>query len=152
MRTEYILNYVRNLKKDLEGFPLDPGFICKTFGFPIRKITLNPNVYKAYTNNINGTPIINLNVHFNKGSQMLLCAHELGHAFLHKDNVYNAYDGDNTIQEYEANLFAFALLLSDETLSELNIDLKTITNYEMESIITSNLKLNPNNEKDYSYY
>lgn len=152
MRTEYILNYVKNLKKDLKCFSLDPGFICKTFGFPIRKMTLNPNVYKAYTNNINGTPIINLNVHFNKESQMLLCAHELGHAFLHKDNTYNAYDGDNLVEEYEANLFAFALLLSDETLKKLNIDLKTLTNYEMETILTSNLKLNPNNQKDYSYY
>lgn len=149
MRTEEILNFVYNLKKELNG-TVDPGYVCNLFGFKIRKITLNPKVYKAFTNNINGKPVININVHFNRDSQLLLCAHELGHAILHKDNCYNAFDGDNLIQEFEANLFAFALLLSDEEIEKFN--LRNITNYEMESIINSKLTLNPNFEKDYSYY
>lgn len=152
MRTEEILNYVKKIKEEFKGLSIDPGYICNAFGFPIRKITLNPNVYKAYTTNVNGTPVISLNVHFDRKSQMLLCAHELGHALLHKENFYNGYTGDNLTQEYEANLFALALLLSEEKIKELNIDLKTITNYEMESILTSNLKLNPDNQKYYLYY
>ena len=54
----------------------------------------------------------------------IVCAHELGHDCLHRDyakkNVLKEvmlYD-ISTRQEYEANVFAAALLLDDETMLE----------------------------------
>lgn len=54
----------------------------------------------------------------------IVCAHELGHDCLHRDyakkNVlkeFMLYD-ISTRQEYEANVFAAALLLDDETMLE----------------------------------
>lgn len=148
MRADKIIEFAKFIKDKFNGI-YDPGYICAETGIKIRKINLNPNVYKAYTTNINGKPIISLNAKFTMKSQMVLCAHELGHALLHVDNYFNGFDGENSQQEYEANLFAVALLFNED---EFNVPLSSLSNYELKCVLDSNIKLNPNNELEYRYY
>lgn len=61
----------------------------------------------------NGKKIICINSNYDRRSQNVLCAHELGHAVL--DHPYkNEYGGKNPKYEYEATLFAVALLFDEE--------------------------------------
>ena len=62
--------------------------------------------------------MISVNGNYSQGAQLLLCAHELGHALMHSDKVNNFGNSlDSYIKgdiEYEANLFAIALLFDDD--------------------------------------
>jgi len=82
-------------------------------------------------------PLICINSNFDKKSQKIFCAHELGHAVLHKDGC-NHFDGNSILdsKEYEANLFAIALLF-DPNLFE--IDIKTMNNYMLKAILDYNV-------------
>ena len=76
--------------------------------------------------------------HFNKKQQNILAAHELGNALLHKDNYYNQFgDSRNYKQEYEANLFAVALLFNKE---DFNCNICLLDNYELKFILDYNIK------------
>lgn len=73
---------------------------------------------------------ITINSDLSDDLQRIICAHELGHAVLHKDcgkinafHDFGLYDSVNHF-EYDANIFAAELLLSDEdVLNVLNDDL-----------------------------
>lgn len=84
--------------------------------------------------------IISLNKSYTKASQKVLCAHELGHALLH-DEVVNHFavtaQNVGTNVEYEANLFAVALLIDQDQLcmpllNMSNSNLKFILDYNLE--------------------
>lgn len=143
MEASEIIQYVKNLKVECCSSN-DPGKVCEVLNIPIRKITLNPNIYPAYTTNINGKAIISLNTKYTLSSQLVLCAHELAHALLHNDNYYNGFDGENMQQEYEANLFAVAFIFSEEQYDEFIVPLNKMSNFELKSILDYNIKLNPN--------
>ena len=72
--------------------------------------------------------------------RQVLCAHELGHALLHDSGV-NHFNGsyrtivDNT--EYEANLFAVALLFND---SDFAMPIAGMSNYLLKSVLDYNVK------------
>ena len=73
----------------------------------------------------------------------MLCAHELGHALLHEDCVNHfAVTNKNvtTHVEQEANLFALALLTSDDIDEDLCIPLSNMSNYLLKSIMDYNIK------------
>jgi len=153
MKAEKIINLVRLIRRKLEFENLnDPGIICRILDIPIRQITLNPKVYPAYTTNINGRPVISINVHYTMFSQLVLCAHELGHALLHKDNYYNGFDGEDPQQEYEANLFAVAFLFPEEKYELFDTPLEKMSNAELKCILDANIKLNEKGKLDYRYY
>ena len=87
--------------------------------------------------------IISINDDYTDFSKMILCAHELGHALLHQNCVnYFSATGHNhhASVEYEANLFALALL-TDETFDRaLPIPLENMNNYLLKTIIDYNLQ------------
>lgn len=112
--------------------------IINSLNYTVMNTTLNKNLYPAYTINYAGTPCIVINKHFNKKQQNILAAHELGHALLHKDNYYNQFgDSRNYKQEYEANLFAVALLFNKE---DFNCNICLLDNYELKFILDYNIK------------
>ena len=82
-------------------------------------------------------PCIFINSNFDKKSQLIFCAHELGHAILHK-NACNHFDGDSlsNSNEYEANLFAIALLFNPTLF---NVDIQTMDNYTLSAILEYNV-------------
>lgn len=62
--------------------------------------------YQFYENN----HIIYINNQLNADKQKYVLAHELGHLLLHKD-IRQQYSNNIELFEYEANLFAYELLI-----------------------------------------
>ena len=82
---------------------------------------------KAYTIRSDNYPtIIIINGRYEHKSQLVLCAHELGHALLHSD--------DNV--EYEANLFAVSLLFNE---SDFNMKVLNMSNYLLKQVLDYNI-------------
>ena len=69
-------------------------------------------------------------------SRKVLCAHELGHAVLNHP-FKSSYKDSNLKNEYEANLFAVALLFDDDLFNMPIIDM---SNYVLETILDKNIK------------
>lgn len=123
----------------------DPYVIAERFGIYV--IHRTP-AFKDFTAQIIKTGeknpmIISINDDYTDFSKMILCAHELGHALLHQNCVnYFSATGHNqhASVEYEANLFALALL-TDETFDQaLPISLENMNNYLLKTIIDYNLQ------------
>lgn len=92
------------------------------------KITLvNSNIaeLKGYCLSVKGYPYIGVSFLLNEQDRRIVAAHELGHYILHlnetslyrfeDENIYNSYDKT----EYDANIFAANLLVSDGEVDEL---------------------------------
>lgn len=135
MESDEIIQLAKKLKKKYGNDPIE---ICNKINIIIRHIKLKPDVYQAYTITPFGKPIINLNEHFTNLSQKVLCAHELGHALMHKDKLINEFNDNNEIYEYEANLFAVALLFNED---DFDIELKKMDNYLLKGLLDMNIKL-----------
>lgn len=79
----------------------------------------------AYTT-VSGQPFIFINSRVSDEMQRIICAHELGHALLHKNRrgVYLEYALFDTADrlEYEANLFAAEFLLDDGDIRGLALE------------------------------
>lgn len=93
---------------------------------------------------IEGYPtVISINKAYDEFSKKVLCAHELGHAIFHADNVCNHFAGSATnienSTEHEANLFAIALLTDDNIDSRLIIPLDEMCNFMLKSIMDRNI-------------
>ena len=93
--------------------------IAQSLGIKVITRNVNPNVFKAHIIKFDKYPaFICINSTFSALSQKILCAHELGHALLHKDCCYNQFDTSADIikqkMEYEANLFAVALMFNED--------------------------------------
>ena len=72
--------------------------------------------------------------------KIVMCAHELGHFFLH-DGINNfdgtyTYDSISDATEHEANLFAVALLFNEE---DFNMPIIQMQNYILKGILDYNL-------------
>ena len=95
---------------------------------------------KAYTIRSDNYPtIIIINGRYEPKSQLVLCAHELGHALLHSDDINNfAVTSKNAFKnvEYEANLFAVSLLFNE---SDFNMKVLNISNYLLKQVIDYNI-------------
>lgn len=92
--------------------------ISRKLGIKVITRNVNPKVFKAHVIQFDNYPaFISINSSFSELSQCVLCAHELGHAILHQDCCINHFDtaADMIKQkmEYEANLFAVALLFDE---------------------------------------
>lgn len=95
----------------------NPFEIAARYDIEVQFIDIIDEGIHAYSNSQTG--IIYINKRFSKNSYTakILCAHELGHVFLHNGlsaMEYNRYlDSemtDETIKEYEANIFAITLM------------------------------------------
>lgn len=82
-------------------------------------------------------PAIYINASYDKKSQLVFCAHEIGHALLHK-GCFNHFNGDplNDVKEFEANLFAVVLLFGDDVFS---LDVRSMSNYHLKQILDYNV-------------
>ena len=101
----------------------DPMVIAERLGIHVLVRKANVKGFKAHTIQMEGYPtVISVNAAYTPGSRGVLCAHELGHALLHQKQLINYFDNMrakdiHSTLEYEANLFAVALLSSEEQYS-----------------------------------
>lgn len=114
--------------------------LSSKLGIEIGYNSLNPKACAAYIIQYNDFTKIILNRRTNFKTQNVLCAHELGHALLHKHTLLNHFGDKTGIEEYEANLFAVALLFDEKDFS---VPLNKMTNFELKSILDNNINLEP---------
>ncbi len=108
---------------------------------------------------IAGNDFIFLNGNLSEPMQRAVCAHELGHALLHRDlcrggfleyELFNMADR----REYEANVFAAELLLKDREILEMARSGRDVT--QMAQLLNVNvnlvlIKLNQMNRRGYEF-
>ena len=93
----------------------NPFELCELLGINVRFKNYNIEAMKGYYTKLDDENIfIYINSNLNKRAQQIVCAHELGHIFLHP-NAGNHFNGGDVQREYEANLFAAYLLLNEST-------------------------------------
>lgn len=133
-------NDIIKLAKKLRNYyqTNDPFKLCEFLNLEVREMNLNPKVYKAYTSNMFGEPVISINNKFTLKSQKILCSHELGHAILHSDSCCNEFEGNDQQKEYEANLFAVSLLFDD---NQFDLPICKMSNYMLQEILNYNIQL-----------
>lgn len=95
----------------------NPFEIAAQYGIDVQFIEIADANIHAYSNCKTDTIYIDKHFRMNSYTARILCAHELGHIFLHNGVAameYNQYVDieitDETIQEYEANIFAVMLM------------------------------------------
>ena len=133
-----IISLARNLKKYYSTD--DPFVIAEAFGIRVLPRFKGVKDFKAHTIKIEGYPtIININGKLSAVSQKVLCAHELGHALMHEETI-NHFDITRanlaTNAEYEANLFAVALLFDEK---KFNVPLERMSGSVLKSIMDYNI-------------
>lgn len=100
----------------------DPFKMAKLCGAEL--MVKNLGSLKGFYKVVYDTPFIFLNSNLPLGEARLVCAHELGHHALHRAAARVGFEefslfSENSRREYEANLFAAVLLISDEDIKEL---------------------------------
>lgn len=125
MRLDYISQSVDDLKRD---FPdTDPFQIVKALGILLlfQGMGRAKSACKGFFMTQDDQTSITINSDLPKMIQKIICAHELGHAVLHSQNLGMAAFQDfalfdtASVTEHEANVFAAELLLKDEDVLEL---------------------------------
>ena len=121
----------------------DPFEIAKKFGIEVLFRDVAIKGFTAQTIKIPGYPtIISINDAFNEKSKKILCAHELGHALLHDESVNHFSLTKRNVMTYverDANLFAVALLIDDETEAQLSGPLVNMENHLLKAILDYNI-------------
>lgn len=121
----------------------DPFEIAKKFGIEVLFRDVAIKGFTAQTIKIPGYPtIISINDAFNEKSKKILCAHELGHALLHDESVNHFSITKRNVMTYverDANLFAVALLIDDETEAQLSGPLVNMENHLLKAILDYNI-------------
>lgn len=141
MRTRDIIQLVNNLKTIFKTN--DPEQIINNLDY-IRygETSINPNVFKAQAINYNNWITILINKNYTNMSRKFLLAHELGHAVLHKQFISYMGKADITKEsldrEFEANLFAVALLINE---NDLCVNFENLTHSDVSAIMEANIKL-----------
>ena len=126
----------------------DPFVIAERFG--IRAVVSNalPKETKAYTIKSENYPtIVMIAASYERKSQVVLCAHELGHALLHEDGFNSfAVTTKNAFKnvEYEANLFAVSLLFNEQ---DFNMKILSMSNYLLKQILDHNIIMQSSYDK-----
>ncbi|MBU3113574.1 ImmA/IrrE family metallo-endopeptidase [Clostridium lacusfryxellense] len=117
----------------------DPFKIAAMLKIDCNFVSFSKHVVQAYIlrPHENLEPFIFINSNFDKKSQQIFCAHELGHAILH-NNPCNHFDGNplSNSTEHEANLFAIALLFNPQLF---NTDIEEMNNYTLKAILDHNV-------------
>lgn len=138
MKRMQIIKLVNGLKKEWKTN--DPYEIAERFGIKVIFRNFNVKYFKGQVLKMTNYPtIISINGAYSEVSKKVLCAHELGHALLH-ENLVNHFDitpqNISTDVEFEANLFAVALLFEEE---QFNIPFSKMSNAIVKSILDYNL-------------
>ena len=135
-RTDEIIAFAQDIRRN---WGADAIGIAARMGISV--VFSKGKTVRAFTvKNVNYPTIISLPEESNFAARQVLCAHELGHALLHESGV-NWFEGTNrTIMndvEYEANLFAVALLFDERFF---NIPFADMSNYMLKSVLDYNLR------------
>lgn len=96
--------------------------------------------FTAQTIQTDGYPtMISINKRYSDTGKSVLCAHELGHALLHTGTNHFKVTESNmrTNVEYEANLFAVALLFEQ---SELSMSMEKMANSTLRALLDYNIE------------
>jgi Zn-dependent peptidase ImmA (M78 family) len=141
-KAEVIVKYARDLKKSWNTN--DPYILASLFGFCVVE---TGSVYPGFTAQIIGIEgypkIISINKAYTESSRRVLCAHELGHALLHGERTCNHFAGSSTVafdnEEYEANLFAVALLTDEDINGRIAVPIEKMNNYLLKTILDYNI-------------
>ena len=109
----------------------DPFTLCRDLDILVLKQPMghSDDSCKGFFLTCDNIKSITVNCDLSPNMQRIIAAHELGHAILHYDKSglstfhdFNLFDSAS-IMEYEANIFAADLLISDEeVLEKLNAD------------------------------
>ena len=138
MRAKEIKNLAEDLRENYNT--RNPFELADKFGIKVLISKVLPADKKAYTIKSDNYPtIIIVNGRYEYKSQMVLCAHELGHALLHSDDINNfAVTSKNAFKnvEYEANLFAVSLLFNE---SDFNMKVLNMSNYLLKQVLDYNI-------------
>ena len=137
-RADDIIQLAKGLKETWKTD--DPMRLAALYGIHVYYTNVNPEAFKAQTFQIDKYPVmISINSNFDHASQKILCAHELGHALLHKGLNHFDVTRQNMYgnEEHEANLFAVALLF-DET--EFRMPLKEMSNSLLLAVLQYNIR------------
>lgn len=138
-RAKEIVEIALKMKKKYST--TDPFEVARNLDIHIDFTSFNKKAIKAYTirtdENRNSPTLICINSEFDKRSQLIFCAHELGHAILHK-NACNHFDGDSlsNLNEYEANLFAVAFLFDPNSF---RMDITKMDNCILRTVLDYNV-------------
>ncbi len=139
MNARQIVAFAQALKKQYNTN--DPYVIAEKYGIKVLERAFLKD-FKAQTLKTEGYPtIISINDKYTTLSKKVLCAHELGHALLHQNfvNHFNVTaENVNTTVEYEANLFAVALLCDEDQLIE---PIHKMENTLLKSILDYNIRI-----------
>lgn len=143
MNSKEILKLARELKKHFRTN--NPYVIAEYYGIDILHYDTYEKAFTAHAVKIPKYPtFITVNDNYTDFSKKLLCAHELGHALLHKDYAINHFKTtkENVFsnKEREANLFAIALMADNDIDQKLTMPLASMNNYLLKTIIDYNLK------------
>ena len=127
---------IKKLAEDLrENYNTrNPFELAEKYGIRVVVSKMLPIDRKAYTIRSD-----NYNWRYEHKSQLVLCAHELGHALLHSDDINNfAVTSKNAFKnvEYEANLFAVSLLFNE---SDFNMKVLNMSNYLLKQVLDYNI-------------
>lgn len=124
---ESICKKVRSLMQKYET--RDPFILCDKLAIPVHFFPMGrgAQICKGFFVRYCRVGVITINSDLSAELQRIICAHELGHAVLHKKEagfqevtLFRTAD----VKEQEANLFAAELLLgNDRVLSVLNQDI-----------------------------
>lgn len=135
-RTDEIIEWVRDIK---ENWGNDPFAIAERIGV---KVVVRESGKPG--GNIVSVPsyftIITILGKVSDTARRVLCAHELGHAMLHQCDSINYFNVSTKLQdmtEYEANLFAVALLFDE---NEFSRPLNEMPNSLLRVILDYNIK------------
>lgn len=138
-RKESIIRYVDVIKNTVGSS--DPIDIANYFEYKVSYLEdEQKEVLTAKTTKYKNKNIILINKAYPIRGRMVLCAHELGHIIL-KHDIHKPgsgrFDGSNYQNEYEANLFAVALLFDQ---NDFNMKFSEMSYYTLKSIIDCNLE------------
>ena len=153
--------YIHHLAQELvDRFGTrDPFAIAEALGAHV-KIVDNFVSLKGMYRVILGQRYIFLSGNLDEKTKRIVCAHELGHDQLHRPlatssiiQEFMLYDM-NSRPEYEANLFAAALLLDDESVAECAMEGCDVLQTSMQLDTDINLvliKMAQMNERGYKF-
>lgn len=137
MRTQEIIDLAKDLRRTLGT--KNPFEIAEHFGI---KVSFWDSKMKDFTARIikadGYQPVILISSDYTEVGRKVLCAHELGHALLHEGiNHFKVTSANmNSNVEYEANLFAVALLFEQE---DLTMRMEKMSNSTLKILLDYNL-------------
>ena len=137
-RAEEIIDFARDLRAN---WSCDPFVIADICGIKVFESAVG-KARESATISMKGYPtIISLYGCNSPSTRRILCAHELGHALLHTNMTINRFNGTiKGIQnrcEYEANLFAVALIFDE---NDFNTPFSQMDNWTLKMILDYNVE------------